>query len=304
MLVGLGYTVPKVNFTQPNYWSPSKRAPSCDNTWQFEHLETPRIGMVGWSSWGFAYDTQEDCAPAQFEGTFGQRGFRQIAGHSVSCVNAWQCEAVWMGSTEIVRLSDVAADTRGADIVMISNWMNDSKMHFGLYRCFKGEQLDPIETADLTIDSLRRLIRAIRSSNPAVVILVVARYPDPAGTRVGESSLDWVGELNARVRAAVESERDTFFVDYTFPNGEDMFQLRNAGHPNCRGDRVIATNALRLLYANRILARGLALPTGSQADECLGMTSCEAIMTKMCCQRAAMCHLDETGSCVPYRPEA
>jgi len=57
-----------------------------------------------------------------------------------------------------------------------------------------------------------------------------------------------MSHINEKVAAGVEQEPNTAFVDFTLPVGEEIFQTKHAGHPNCRGDRIMASRVLEVLY--------------------------------------------------------
>jgi len=304
MLRDLGYVVPSQAYTLTNLVHPSS-GPICDNAKEFAGLETPRIGKVGWASWGFAYDSKEDCTPAEFEGQpeIGQHGFRQIAGHQVSCINSWACNPAGQGKGTLVSPSAVAEDVKAADVVLLSNWINDSKQRWSQFKCYKSETVDFVDTTDITVVNLRRLIQAIHSKNPETIVLIMALYPGSSGPFVIESSLALTAEINEKVRTRV-NEPNTFFVDYTVPVGQDVFQTKHPGHLNCRGDKVLATRVLEVMFDAGVLARSLALPKGDDSARCLAETACEAMVDKSCCQRSASCYVDTQGLCKSYGPGA
>jgi len=304
MLRDLGYVVPSQAYTLTNLVRPSS-GPICDNMNEFAGLETPRIGKVGWASWGFAYDSKEDCTPAEFEGQpeIGQHGFRQIAGHRVSCINSWACNPAGQGKGTLVSPSAVAEDVKAADVVLLSNWINDSKQRWSQFKCYKSEAVDFVDTTDITVVNLRRLIQAIHSKNPETIVLIMALYPGSSGPFVIESSLALTAEINEKVRTRV-NEPNTFFVDYTVPVRQDVFQTKHPGHLNCRGDKVLATRVLEVMFDAGVLARSLALPKGDDSARCLAETACEAMVDKSCCQRSASCYVDTQGLCKSYGPGA
>lgn len=313
LLVDMGYDTSPGNFSATDSVRPSPRAPVCDNEKDFAGLETPRVGKVGWASWGFAFESKDDCVPEDYEGELGKHGFRMIAGHKVSCVNSWACDPAGVTESTLVKPSAVAKDAKDADIVLLSNWMNDSKQRWASFRCFRGEAVDldnSTGSADLTLAALLTLIRAIHAANPKVVVLVLARYPDAVGTRAFEPLFERVAQLNSVVKVALEQEPNTYFVDYDFPTDIDMFQSRNFGHPNCRGDRVMATSILDVLFERGVLGKGVALPRGEEADLCAAVQACsdaesETVEeTLACCQLAPGCIVSGSGECVAYGPGA
>mmetsp|Transcript_37727 Transcript_37727/g.94678 ORF Transcript_37727/g.94678 Transcript_37727/m.94678 type:complete len:500 (+) Transcript_37727:71-1570(+) len=297
----LGYVVPSSNYELADSTQPMSRAPVCDNAHEYQDLESPRIGRVGWASWGFAYDSKDDCVAADYEGAIGEHGFREIAGHQVSCVNSWACNPSGQRDDTLVSPTAVARDARDADVVFLSNWINDSKQRWSQFRCFKGEEIDFVDTTDITVQNLKRIIQAIHNESPTTVVLIMALYPDSAGPHVMEHTLSRVAAINEQVRTRI-NEPNTHFVDYTFPTGQEVFSSRNPGHANCRGDMVMATKALEVLFDEGVLARGLALPTGDAAAACLANTECAAIADKACCQLAASCHVGVSGLCESFGP--
>lgn len=100
------------------------------------------------------------------------------------------------------------------------------------------------------------------------------------------------------MRQAIQGEPNTFFVDFSFPLKLPMFQTLSLFHPNCRGDKVMATAVLETLFQRKLLSRGLALGT---PEACLGASQCSSLEAP-CCQRAAQCYLASNSSCMPYGP--
>jgi len=311
MLVEMGYNTTPGDYTATSSSRPSGRAPICENAADYKHLVTPRIGKVGWASWGFAFESKEDCVPEDYNGELGKHGFRMIAGHKVSCVNSWACDTVGQTKHTLVRPSDVAKDARNADIVILSHWMNDSKQRWASFQCFRGDPVDlnnSTGSAPITLWALRRLVRAIHKANPKVVVLIMARYPEAVGARVNPDLVERVAALNEIVKTAMEQEPNTYFVDYHFPIGVDMFQIRNFGHPNCRGDRVMATKALEVLFDRGVLGKGLRLPAADAAERCVVLQKCggagAGAAGMACCRRAPTCILKKVGECAAYGPGA
>lgn len=300
LLQRLGYIVPQSRYSVATDLHPNK-IQLCDDAGDFLSLETPRVGRVGWASWGFAYESKVDCQATDFSGDVGRRGFRTIAGHQVSCINSWACDPAGDPANTLVRPSQVAADAREADVVLLSNWANDNRQVYSQYTCFQGVQLDINQTVALTTTDLRLLIRAIHSLNPQAKVLVMALYPDAAGQRVQQGNLQRIANINAQVKVSVELEPNTFFVDYIFPNDLDVFQGRSYGHANCRGDKVMATKVVETMFNIGLLARGLALPVGQESGSCLANQTCTGL-SRSCCQRAASCQVAANGGCLPYGP--
>mmetsp|Transcript_99476 Transcript_99476/g.301985 ORF Transcript_99476/g.301985 Transcript_99476/m.301985 type:complete len:387 (+) Transcript_99476:1373-2533(+) len=267
--------------------------PACDDRAEYAALSTPRVGKVGWASWGFAHESYDDCDAA---------GFRQIAGFNVSCVNAWACRlSNWSPRPELlVRPSDVAEDARGSSVTMLSTWWNDWKFRWRDNTCFGGRLLSPSEVAGVSLDGLRRLIRAIHARSPDVVVAVLALYPGTRGVEVGKDSLRDIAAMNDVVREGLAGEPNTLFVDFGFPADEEMFQTLKPGHPNCRGDKVVATAVVDALFRSGFLSRGLALGNASTCPEAEA-ADCGRL-SAACCQRSALCWPAADGSCVAYGP--
>mmetsp|Transcript_101684 Transcript_101684/g.283075 ORF Transcript_101684/g.283075 Transcript_101684/m.283075 type:complete len:499 (-) Transcript_101684:31-1527(-) len=289
MLKRLGYSLSYNSFDVAAMNQPLN-VPVCDDASAYSDLYTPRVGKVGWSSWGFAFDSKDDC---------GEDGFRNIAGHNVSCVNGWACDPVGQTPETLVRPSEIAKEVQSMHVVLVSNWINDSRQHFAQNKCFGGEAIDSVATANITAASLRLLIRAIHAKNPKARVLVMARYPSAAGIHVNTGDLGRIAAINTAVEESVTAtEPNTFFVNYAFPSGEEMFQTKSFGHPNCRGDKVMATAVLDALFRHKIIAKGLAL---GDTELCLGNRDCRSL-SRSCCQRSALCYVAANTSCLAYGP--
>lgn len=289
MLKRLGYVIPAQDFSLASVKQPTD-APTCDDASEFSQLDTPRIGRLGWSSWGFAHDSEDDC---------GESGFRDILGHKVSCINAWACNPAWRGTGGAIRPSEVAMEAQQSNVVVISNWINDGKQRYSQYRCFDGEEIDALASTELTVVSLRALVRAIHAHNPSARVFIMALYPDATGLHINEHILPRIASMNAAVESGVAlSEPNTFFVNYDFPPGEDMYQVMHGGHPNCRGDRVMATAVLEALFQARVVSKAFAL---EDPELCLNRGACGAL-TLACCRRSALCYVGADSSCLPYGP--
>lgn len=299
----LSYIVPEGNYTLANLDLASDAAPVCDDVSEFDFLKTPRIAHPGWGSWGFAYDSTEDCTAAPYHGeASGVHPFRKIAGHEVSCLNGWACKPGKPESNQMVKPSEVALDAQDANVVLLSTWVNDFKQQFCDYKCFNGTQLDPMNITDITVENLSRMIRAIHRVNPSALVLVMALYPDAKGPKVVPETLGEIAAINARVAEGVHKEPNAAFVDFELPGGTDIFQTKHAGHPNCRGDRLMATRVLEVLFERRVLGRSLALPRGDEAETCLRAEHCSSITSRACCQGAARCRIGARGRCEDYGP--
>merc|ERR1712039_1068739 len=126
--------------------------------------------------------------------------------------------------------------------------------------CYKGVDISPMDSTAITEVNLKRVIQAIHAENPDIVVLVLARYPDTKQViYANERTLPEVRALNDAVKQKVSDEPNTFFVDLDFPLGENMFQTLSKVHPNCRGDKLMATNMVDALFKHRVLSTGLDL---------------------------------------------
>lgn len=299
MLRSLGYSLRRENHKLANINRPYlDRVPKCDDSAEFLALETPRISKVGWNSWGFAYEDTADCSP-----TADRFGFRTISGYQTRCSNGWGCNFGFMQT--LVKPSEIAEEASRSDAVLLSNWVNDGKQQYAdNYFCYNGITIDKVETTKISVSSVVKLIRAIHSKNPSVMVFVMAIYPDPIGyTKTYEATLPTVRAMNSAMKAGVEQEPNATFVDFTFPIGYDMFQplALSEGHPNCRGDRVMATAALDALFDAGVLSKSFKLGD----EQCLGSDNC-SVLGPACCRRSALCRWlpgpggATPGECVRY----
>mmetsp|Transcript_23596 Transcript_23596/g.58816 ORF Transcript_23596/g.58816 Transcript_23596/m.58816 type:complete len:456 (-) Transcript_23596:319-1686(-) len=292
MLKQLDYDVDLPPLDVPGEIVKPSKAPVCADAETYTHLQTPRLGMVGWSSWGFAYEDTEDCDAA---------GFREIAGYNVSCTNAWACNPQWTGRVPLVPISKLAAGVRHAHFVVLANWINDGKAaqaSSARLACYQGVEITPMDTVAITEINLKRVIRAIHAENPNIVVLVLARYPDTRQVIYpNERTLPEVIALNEAVKEKVQDEPNTFFVDLDFPQGENMFQTLSKVHPNCRGDKMMATSVVDALFKHKVLSRGLELSD----DSCLASSNCSSL-SLACCQRSTLCYVANDGACASYGP--
>jgi len=293
MLKDLGYNVNMPELGVPGAISRPSTSPVCQDAASWEGLVTPRFGMVGWSSWGFSYESTEDC---------DSDGYREIAGYNVSCINAWACNPQWTGSVPLVPITPMARAFRDAHVVLLANWINDGKSTESSSvreTCFQGADIDKMDSVKITETNLKKQIRAIHAENPNVIVLVLARYADTRMTiYVNERTLPQVKALNDAVKARLQDEPNTFFLDLDFPLNENIFQSLSKVHPNCRGDKVMATDVINKLYELKVLSRGLDL---AASDNCLGSSDC-ANLDVPCCQRSALCYVVNGTTCSPYGP--
>jgi len=289
-LDNLGFNTPIIDAKHPDTLFHPTSVPVCDDAAGFEELRTPRIGKIGWASWGFAFENQDDC---------NAEGFRRILSHNVSCTNGWACNPQWTGvGQQFIRPSDIAEDAQHSHVTVFSNWMNDSKQRHARNVCYNDEAIPPVGTTEITLFNLKKVIHAIHAKNPDVVVAVMALYPDSYKSTgiIVERTLPMVADINAAMEAGLRDEPNVVWVNYTYPTNEVMFQTFHTGHPNCRGDKVLAQSIIDSLYRNKVLARGFAL---SDDPTCLPSTTCEGLSVS-CCQRAALCRVGEAGTCVDY----
>merc|ERR1712187_506956 len=146
--------------------------------------------------------------------------------------------------------------------------------------------------------TLRRIIQAIHSRKPEVIIVVMGTYPEAKGQETDSTAIGIVAEVNQAVRNGLKNETNVYFADYTFPSKTDVYQTLHCNHPNCRGDKVIATAAVETLFREKILATGLDL---ADAAECLAAEECDALSAS-CCLRSAFCRLAPNNSCIRLGP--
>uniref|UniRef100_A0A7S2PAU3 Uncharacterized protein n=1 Tax=Zooxanthella nutricula TaxID=1333877 RepID=A0A7S2PAU3_9DINO len=299
----LGYTLPTEAYAHANLLTASDLAPKCDDQADFQSLQTPRIGYAGWGSWNFAFDSDDDCAATPYQGhASGVYPFRTIAGHAVSCLSGWGCKPDKEEAHQRVRPAAVAEDAKHADVVLLSHWINDFKQQYSGYSCFNSTKFDSLTIVDITVEDVRRLIRAVHKVNPSALVLVLALRPEASGPRVVPEARAKVAAINGKIKDGVQEEPNTAFVDFRIPDGIDMFQTAHPGHLNCRGDRLMAHSVLKALYERRVIANSLApLPAGEVAT-CQVESNCAGITDQACCQAAASCRVARSGKCVPYGP--
>mmetsp|Transcript_130223 Transcript_130223/g.376755 ORF Transcript_130223/g.376755 Transcript_130223/m.376755 type:complete len:534 (+) Transcript_130223:69-1670(+) len=293
MLRRMGYevTLPSTDVPGEATGPVGRRTPKCVDAASYETLSTPRLGLQGWSTWGFAYESDEDC---------DAHGFRSIAGWNVSCTNGWACTERWRGPVEYVPVSSIAKGVKDADVVILANFVNDGRnAQYCPHACYgAGKVPNLTQTIDITAEDLKRTMRRIREENPNVVVLVLAKYADAKQVLyVNDRTLKSTQKLNAAVRERVETEPNTHFVDVDFPLDVNMFQTLNTGHANCRGDKVLASSVINAMYEHKVIAGGLAFDDA----ECLGRADCGSLSLG-CCQRSALCYVDSNSTCSAYGP--
>lgn len=292
MLQGMGYNVDLPSTSIPGEIVRPSKSPKCANKAAYEELKTPRLGMVGWSSWGFAFNDTSDC---------DAEGYRIIASTNVSCTNAWACNPLWTGSVPFVPVTGLAEGVQGADVVILSNWINDGKTAMNRAArkvCYRGANMRALDTVDITASNLKNVIRSIHALNPRVTIIVLARYVDTRMTVFpNERTLGDVAAMNKAVKMRIQEEPNTFFLDLEFPLKQNIFQTLSKFHPNCRGDKVMATDIINKLFELKVISKGLAL---GDIGSCLGASAC-AQLDVACCQRSALCYM-LNGTCADYGP--
>jgi len=166
------------------------------------------------------------------------------------------------------------------------------------------------ETARISIENLRRIIRSIHRQNPQVLVVVLGVYPDERMTNGGwvpnivdQSLVPLTDEINWRVRDALASEPRTVFASFHFPPNINMFQSKNPGHPNCRGARIMANAVVDALFSAGELQNGLAAAAWGCHVGAI-REPCSMLPSKACCMRSAVCALHHhSGKCFPYTAE-
>mmetsp|Transcript_46828 Transcript_46828/g.100849 ORF Transcript_46828/g.100849 Transcript_46828/m.100849 type:complete len:485 (+) Transcript_46828:110-1564(+) len=291
-LKGMGYSVSVPEPTYPGWLAQPTNKPICLDDADYADLATPRFGMVGWSSWGFAFDDQEDC---------NAEGYRPVLQYNISCTNAWACNYAWRNrDADYLSAAKMAQTFKGLKFVVLSNWINDAKTcdsNSARDACIPGADIEGLGSTAITSYTVPKLINKIHQADPEVVVLVLARYADTSKTiYVNTRTLDKVAELNAGVKAAVQDLPNTYFVDISFPLDVNMFQTKSKVHPNCRGDKVIVNSIIEALYDKQVISRGLTMA----GEECLPRTDCEEL-SYACCHKSALCYVKD-GKCSPYTP--
>lgn len=292
----LGYDVNKSSGPhQKGLETAPEQSPVCDDHSSILAHPTPRITCIGWASWGFSYENKSDCV----------NGWRTIAGFNVSCQNAWACNPDWEGPCgAMVPLSKLAAAAADADVALLSTWINDVKQEYGNNNaCFSPPTVAPIDAVQIAVVDLRKQIQAIHALNPHTTVAVLAIYPERGGDGPNMTLPLWdtwatQQSFNKALQKGLDYEPNTVWINYSFPFGVEMFQTMASGHPNCRGDKVLAKAAIDALFRAKVIERGLAFGANST---CLARHDCAELSTS-CCQTAAQCWVSSTGACVPYSP--
>jgi len=282
-LLRLGYKVPLVDARMKPEDHP-RSVQTCDNSAYFDRLETARFARIGWCSWDFAYEGWSGC---------NKDGYRIIGGHRVRCQHGPGCNHSVTGTWA----SEIAEDTARSDIALVATWFNDDQQKWSDYNCFYGKQIDHLEAArSLSVPSLLGTVRSIHARSPRVWVVVMAKYPQVPG----HWTTQWLKEVNAVVKNALSNEPRTLFVEYIMPPDAHahMYQTTHAGHPNCRGSKLMAQAVLRTLFSAKVLARGLRLREPVPSN--IVNFNCSSLRSEAC-HTSAVCWLDPADAqCKPY----
>uniref|UniRef100_A0A7S4RG70 Uncharacterized protein n=1 Tax=Alexandrium monilatum TaxID=311494 RepID=A0A7S4RG70_9DINO len=291
LLSRLGFLLPLVPAKEKALIRPLD-VPDCEDATEYASMLTARIGQPGWGSWGFAYEGLEGCAA----------GFRWIAGRAVNCRAAWGCPR---NSPEPLSLSRIAADASKSDITLLSCWINDSKQFATGNTCYNHSNVSRVDTADISIVTLQRIIRNIHQLNPNVWVVVLALYPDVTVPPqvVNTATLPMINKVNRRVREGLVNESKTIFADYSFPLGVRLFQRLHFGHPNCQAAKLMANGVVDALFSAGVLARGLARTDDAPCPPVGARVHCGSLRLA-CCQRAALCRVLAGMRCIDYGPRS
>jgi len=278
----LGYNVPAVPATTESSFYPSEPQ-TCDDTVYFNDFKTARMGKIGWHSWDFAYEDWSNCSGPG-------KGFMEVAHHKVKCEHGPGCHF----GRKIVPVSGIANDASLSDVTLITTWFNDDQPD--AHKCFDGETIPKQDITKMSIEGIQRVITAIHDRNPDVWILVLAKYSvfrhlyDP-----------YVHVVHKEVKAAVEKEPRTLFIDYEAPpenwNPFELLQDAHPNHPNCRGSKLMAHAVLERLYKEKVIARTLKLVNISTN---LNNGSCHEL-TGASCRTSVVCWVDPSDQkCKTY----
>jgi len=268
----------------------------CDDEERYSSLETPRLGLSGWRSWGFAYESFEGCVPED-----GQ-GYRSILGRNISCMNGYSCTKIYRGRNPLIKPSELATTFKGYQFLALLHWINDVVAVAKGEPCLgNDEDMQILDTAVLTVDATKKLAATFYQEDPTVMLLVMAHYGPASSedrTWIDDSENAWGKELNRRVREGPEGLPNVLFVDYVLPPKVDIFNHPTmTGHPNCRGDKFMVYSILETLYNAKVLSRGFAM---GSAEACSAASNCEDL-DLACCHSSALCFVNATsGACLPY----
>jgi len=277
----LGYELPPLSAETSVRYYP-KSVPRCDDTKYFAYLKTARFSKIGWSSWDFSFEGWDGCID----------GYRNVSGYRLKCEHGPGCHY----GKEPLRVSSIARDAGKSNVTLLATWFNDYEQYWSKYACFGGTELKHTDVLQISVTNLVALVRAIHRENPNVWVLVLAKYPQT----YRHLTEPWMRGVNAGVRAAVEREPRTYFVDYYMPSDSEatLYQTAHAGHPNCRGSKLMAHAVLRRLFGAKVLAKSYRfLPA-----------TVENVVNKDCaalghdaCHTSVMCWVDPADSkCKDY----
>jgi hypothetical protein len=286
-LLRLGYKVPAVPAKHNVTHYPSLPQ-TCDDTQYFTDLKTTRLGKIGWHSWDFAYEDWTDCVrdnPSDFN------GYRLVANHKVKCEHGPGCAF----GRATIPASGIAEDASWSDITLVTTWFNDDQPD--ALKCFYGERIPREDIANMSITGLLRTVRTIHDRNPDVWVLIMGKY-----SNFREFPFPWVENLHALVKAAVEKEPRTLFIDYDKPNpghwnAWELWQKAHPNHPNCRGSKLMAHAILERLFKEQVLTRSIRLVNKKTY---LNYRNC-AELTGSACHTSVLCWIDPAdGQCKTY----
>jgi len=284
LLRRLGYRLPLVPPRAAGGQFYAQEVPRCDDTKYFEHLPTTRLGRIGWSSWDFAFEGWEGCS----------NGVRHIEGHRIKCQHGPGC----VFSNESVFASSIAEDASVSDFTLLATWFNDDQQWSSKYKCLNGRKTKQHDLGSISIRCLLRTIRSIHARSARTWVLVMGKYPQT----YQHITFKYLQALNKRIKAAVETEPRTLFIEYYIPNAKegDFFQVAHSGHPNCRGSSIMAQAVVHRLFQEKILARTIRL-AGLDKQQLL-KRNCRKLDIPSC-HSSGFCWIDPIdGLCKAYSP--
>mmetsp|Transcript_16821 Transcript_16821/g.46348 ORF Transcript_16821/g.46348 Transcript_16821/m.46348 type:complete len:493 (-) Transcript_16821:22-1500(-) len=286
-LVRLGYKVPAVPAKTTNVTHYPSEPQTCDDTQYFTSLKTSRLGKIGWHSWDFAYEDWSDCENDDDK----NYGWRYVANHKVKCEHGPGCAF----GRQIVPMSRIAEDASWSTITLVTTWFNDDQPD--AKKCFYGKEIPRKDIANMSITGLLKTTRAIHERNPDVWILILAKY-----TNLRRFTLPWIDDLHKLIKAAVEKEPRTLFIEYEKPypghwRAWELWQQAHPNHPNCRGSKLMAHSILERLYKEKILARSIKLV---DKQENVNARNCHELSGAVC-HTSVLCWKDPVDQvCKPY----
>jgi len=284
LLRRLGYRLPLVPPRAAGGQFYAQEVPRCDDTKYFEHLPTTRLGRIGWNSWDFAFEGWDGCS----------NGFRNIEGHKIKCQHGPGCAF----SNQSVLASSIAEDASLSDFTLLSTWFNDDQQWSSKYKCLDGRKINQHDLGSISIRCLLRTIRSIHARSPRTWVLVMGKYPQT----YQHITFKYLQALNKRIKATVEMEPRTLFIEYYIPNAKegDFFQVAHSGHPNCRGSSIMAQAVVHRLFQEKILARTIRL-AGLDKQQLL-KRNCQKLDIPSC-HSSGFCWIDPIdGLCKAYSP--